>query len=717
MYYTASASIRRFAFARPAFRVNKIYSQVRRYANVNNDDGNIEKENVVKDTATKDNSLEHKLTINQGEGFQVDKVQETVNVTRNEIIEKIPLIHANMNVEDITKNDNNVVMPLKTKDEIEYITKCKEKLFEWVNNQKEFPDKAEAESTKYKIFDIYPTIPVRSKIPEIPSKYLKKNNEEIEDPNKLLNFYKQLTRYSYPRQERDLYVKIKTFYNIHKDDDNIKLEFLKYHLRRNFTIVPKQILKMNQDLFKNEKLYLTLIEENSNIFKECKLGKSSLEKLIRRLNHNKIKISGNLIYKLSFILPNQLRHYFIELLKNKMNEDDLNLIIQDNLNMNNFNDYPTFDKLKNAIYNNEIKLTYGYYILLNKLMIKDFKIDEGLKLINYLIIIKKYEIPTFLCKYTLDLILSKNMQLLLPSSVLLQKITNNELKNYSSKRLISLILASKIINKNTITLMLFFNKSKLLDIKREQNKFFKKIEETNDEELINFYKEFEESTEFKELNKFFHKIYFSNDTYFKAGNLKFNEYNKINKLLPPFRKISNLYKEIDELFQKNNFNLTSIWLDYLTTIFNGNEKNLEISSQIALYYCNSLILNNKFPKFGRLVYGTIITTVCHLKNVYNIDIRFKMLSILSLHIVKNSNTVKDDIDYKTAASIMQEFKLVKNDFFKEDLLNYPLLEIILEDIESGKNFAEYNHLYNLMQELEWSTADLDILNEVPASNE
>ena len=411
----------------------------------------------------------------------------------------------------------------------------KQNLERWISKQQSFP---KGDENDFEIFNRLHHNPIRKNVPEYPESIsgLKFKESTETDRKNVLKYFKELTRFSYPKKEKIVAKAIKQVYKKYRSLTAVQDEYLCYSVKKNNGESITRLLKNKEVYYQRPSTYTTLLEMTS-IFKNSKNSLASLRSITKRLDNNDIPISNELVYKLYYMLPIDAGRFMVKQLEDKM---DVRALL---------NDVPylkieSFDELKQKLLLDEVKFTYASYIQLSKLMTKENRIAEGLNFIQQLVFMHRLELPLSLCKFTVDLVLAHDPHLCVPFAVSMQRFTGCSLKMYAAYRATVLLLASKVLTKETITLFKLLVASSAWKVKIFTNELLQNISESgNRGELLDYFAPDAEDAEYAELKRVFQTFYASNDIAFKPG-FDASFYEPIYKLFPTYKKFEIMRTEI-----------------------------------------------------------------------------------------------------------------------------------------------------------------------------
>lgn len=583
-----------------------------------------------------------------------------------------------------TIKSNEDEAPANSKDF--HLFNIKKNLARWISEQdvNNLPNPKE----KFTIFPILSSNPIRKNIPEIPESISKLKFKEITENDKenILEYFKQLTRYSYPKKEKNVQKAIKPLYKKYRSLPEIKDEYLYFVIKKNNGEVVDKLLRGDPEYYKRPQTYSSLLDMTL-IFKNSKASLINLRSLTKRLADNKIPLTNELIYKLNYTLPNKIRHFFINEVNQLIPTDE---IISD-ASVFKINSY---DKLKNDLIIGDIDFTYASYIQLVKTMIKENRLIEGLNFIQHLIFLNQCEIPLLLCKYTADMALAHNIHLCIPISISLQRITGCSLKVYTFYRVETSLVASKILNNDLLVLFKLLFNSSSWRIKQLTDSVINNIEKSDltDEEkgnLIRYFlltkEEMKDDIIFNELNQLFTTLYSSNDISFKPG-FDNSIYEPIYKLFPSYNRFNTLRAELNKAENLNEF-----WEHSIKTYSQTNPPLFTSLCQEVVY---NFIENNKLEK--------IFPFVKYMKDVYNINIEYLSYLRLFTDIVKKLNP--DSLNksrYRLA--VLLAYKLNLNQYTVCKAFNdlYPITSEIYNKVDKTESDDLNDEWFELIDKVSW----------------
>jgi hypothetical protein len=609
--------------------------------------------------------------------------------------------NTNKTFEDaISNNDERSENVSKYYDDIK-TSVINENLNEWIKNQEKFPKGIEKDFT---IFYKLSGNPMRYNIPEIPefASKLKFKDATEEEKNKIVDYYRELVRYIYLKREKQTFQHMRPIYKKFHSIPEIKDEYLHYLIKKaNIQELELLLTRQGNYYYNTPKTYSSLLD-NIKIFKNSKHSIINLKRITKLLSKYNIPINNELIYKLYYTLPLDSKKFLFNSLQDKM---DIDKLLEDRLNLK-LNDY---DLIKSKLLTNEINLSYPIYIKLVNTMIKEIRIEEGFKLINYLIIHNKIELPTPLVKLTIDLIISNEPHLAIPAALYLQRITGSSLKTYTLDKLATMITSSKVVNKEHIDLLNLILNSTTWRVKSYRKQYRKIIEDSNVEEdkekLLKIFdnklfKSSDELVKYEKLEELFNESYVCKDTFYKAG-FDINNYEGIFKLFITYKKYYIMKTEILDEFSKisNISEFVKIW-DEKIKPFNKLNKPLFMKLN-RLVITDILLPQNQYFK--------IISFVNYLKTNYNLNLDYFAYLQVILKIIRNPEIQDKEVlkstDLQLATLLSYCIKFSEHDILKNLLTDYPILTEILNTSHDKKNDEAFNKSWNeMVKETEWDPA-------------
>ncbi|KAG0670758.1 hypothetical protein C6P40_004086 [Pichia californica] len=587
-------------------------------------------------------------------------------------------------------NDNNKKKFTKRN----YVLDMKKNLTSWIDlqNIENFPSPAPPQSPFKKLF----SNPVRKNIPNLSPIVTQAKFQDLTTANKneIIKYFKELGRFSYPKKEKIVQEIRKSIYDKYKSFIEIRDENFYFNVKKNNGQFIERALRNSKLLYQREQTYLSLLEMTS-IFKNSKLSLVHLASITKQLVNNEIPISNELIYKLYYTLPLEVRKHFTGLIEGYT---DINIVVFDSEAFKLSN----FDQIKDNLLSEILPFSYGSYIQLSKLMVKENRVIEGLNLIQHLIFINKCEIPLMLAKYTTDLILAHDMHLCVPAAISLQRITGCSLKVYVMNRVETSLIASNILNDEILLLLrLFFDSSnwKVSQLKDEVVKNIEKSDHENNvkENYINQIlikeNEFEQDENYKQLKELFRKQYTSNDILFRPGsNIELLE--PIFKLFPSYHLFQILRQELHQA--QGSDGLLNFWND---KVENLHKSNPPLFSKISEEYVNVFIERNEQEK--------VLPFVKFMRSQYKVNIDYTSYLKLFINIVKELDS--DNLNKsKMGLAVLLARVLNLNIYITTKAFNdaYPIVEEIYDIVE----LSPKNKLLNEWLEIQY---DIESNSKIP----
>lgn len=581
----------------------------------------------------------------------------------------------------------------------------KDYLERWINSQETFPKGTEND---FKLFHRFSSNPSRYYIPEMPEYLEDKKFKEVteKDRKDIINHFRSLVRYSYPRSEKKVFQQMKPIIKKFGSYPEIKDELLYYHIKKGNIANVKELCRTKGNYYYYKpSTYLSFLD-TIRIYKNSKESLAELRKITKHLIDYNIPISNHLIYKLYYTLPLEPRKYLYHRLNEVM---DIESVLFDKA----YHSIPTFDIIKDKLIHKEIKFSYGSYIQLNKLMMKEMRIEEGFRLINYLISNQRVEISPFLVKYTIDLILAHEPHLAIPLTLYLQRLTGSSLKVYTINRLSKMIVSTRAVSKDTINLMNCLHDVGSWQKKPIWDQFisnFDQLDSNTKEELLSYCdpltRTSEEREYYENLNTLFTTTYTTNDLAYKFG-YDIEKFDEIFKLFLTFKKFNILRDEILTKYSKceSESDFIDIWNSTI-------EPFAKKDKPLFMKLCR-LIIKDIFLVHGQ--YYKIISFVNYIKEAYGYNIEYFAYLKIFFKISANQeyfemNEISESqlrdmlksTDLQLAILIANHYKFKDTEFIKSFIERNPIIFKLLEVANNSKNntlFAE--NFKNVIEEIKW----------------
>ena len=568
----------------------------------------------------------------------------------------------------------------------------KENLHKWISEQESFPKGTEF----FPIFDKIENNPVRRTLPKINDKLMNLDIEKLteKDEKDILNFMKEYTRYSYMRRETEVNNIVCKIYDKYQSIPEIKYEFYKFQVKKNHTKIITSILKKEPHLINDSNILLTSFE-SVTIFKNCKESLGDIRKFTKKLAMNKVPITNKLIYTLYYTLPMDAKHFFKKELLEKM---DFNATVFDS----DCTRIKTFHEIKLLLKKKELKLSYGSYHRLVNLMCREFRIAEGLSIINYIILKQRIELPVFLANYTIEMIAAYSSHLAIPSSLFLQRITGCSLKSLAIYKIEKFIAASKVLDKDTfdlLNMLLQSSKWKRKEIMDEVTYNISKCTKFKSDELFELLeirkKPVDELKEYNKINDIFQKRFTKNDIAFRPG-FQFQEYDKIFNLFPNMKKFTYIEKDILDGLKNNDskFNLSEYFIANISPLSNVKKDTFVRSCELII----DILLKER-------QYHKIVPFVNYIKEVNGIDITYTsyLKTIISICSKKElSNESIDDNTQLKLSVILANYLFIRPKMMIQELLDkYPILVKVLNKSWSSESNIYAKMYESYVEEVKW----------------
>lgn len=558
-----------------------------------------------------------------------------------------------------------------------HVIHLKQNLESWILQQKSFPKGDEND------FEIFPTLrnnPIRKNIPEYPQSIsgLKFQESTEADRKNVLDYFKELTRFSYPKKEKMVAKAIRQVFKKYRSLKTIQDEYLYYSVKKNNGETIRRLLRNRPEYYERPSTYSYLLGMTT-LFKNSKNSLASLRSLTKRLSNNNIPISNELVYKLYYSLPIDAARFMVKQLESKM---DVRALLRDVLVLK----IESFDQLKQKLTLDEIKFTYGSFIQLSKLMVKENRVSEGLNFIQHLVFLHRVEIPSALCKLTVDLVLAHDPHLCIPLAVSMQRFTGCSLKLYATYRVTVLLLASRVLTKETIILFKLLIESSAWKVKLFTNELLTNISQSeNKEELLGYFtSEDINEGQLAELNKEFQTFYASNDIAFKPG-FDASAYEQIYRLFPTYKKFDIMRSELSE----EGKDLRKEWENTIVPYANSNKP---LFSKLCRAVGNILIERSQFDK--------IVPFVEYVKHVHHCNIEYDMYLATFIKLVSLDAPTKTDIQL---AELLAHFLNISRVTVVKAFLNkYPVTDEIFDVVENIREFKNLDQAWaSLIKEAAW----------------
>lgn len=552
----------------------------------------------------------------------------------------------------------------------------KQNLERWISNQQTFP---KGDENDFEIFNKLHHNPIRKNVPEYPESIsgLKFQESTESDRENVLSYFKELTRFSYPKKEKFIAKAIKQVYKKYRSLKTVQDEYLCYSVKKNNGESVTRLLKNKPIYYQRPSTYSTLLEMTS-IFKNSKNSLASLRSITKRLDNNNIPISNELVYKLYYMLPIDASRFMVKQLEDKMDVRTL------------LNDVPylrieSFDEMKQKLLLDEVKFTYASYIQLSKLMTRENRIAEGLNFIQRLVFMHRLELPLSLCKYTVDLVLAHDPHLCVPFAVSMQRFTGCSLKMYAAYRATVLLLASKVLTKETITLFKLLVASSTWKVKIFTNELLQHISESDNRgELLEFFASSIEDADHAELKRVFQTFYASNDIAFKPG-FDASFYEPIYRLFPTYKKFDIMRTEVFS----DNKDLRQQWEATIVPYASSNK---------PLFYKFCREVGATLVERGE--YEKVVPFVQYVKNVHDCNIEYDTYLGLFLKLVSldEPNTAQIQL----AILLAHYVNLRRTMMVKAFLDKYPTTDEVFAALENDKASKNLDQAWALLvKETAW----------------
>lgn len=612
------------------------------------------------------------------------------NIVRSKVFTRCFTL-SKSNLEDRTGEQHGEFKPTKREFTQKNELLIKENLRKWIGQQ--YGQLPRGNGKNFAIFKTLKHTAIRNKLPEAPSFLGEMKPEEIgkQEKRKIVSYMQNLTRYTYPHQVKNVSDAVEPVFKTYGSIPEIQLEYLYYQIKSGNHYGVRKLLATEPQYHDHIETYIYMLDM-INLLKNSKYSIKFLRQFTRELVKRKVSVNNELLYKLYYSLTLDCRRYLVKLLEDRM---DISALLYDH----HYLTITDYDTLVEKLLDKEIDFTYSSYIQLNKLMVKENRVEETLHNIKKLLSSRRVELPASLCHLTVETILTHYTHLALPASLYLQRLTGVSSKRYTLDRIASLILASGVFNESSIDLLnLIYETDKRHAGQRRKELSVSIGKKENSLELLEYLnpknKSEQEYQKFEQTGKLFRCRYQANDVAFKPG-FDIVDYEPIFRLFPSYNRFATVRGSLLES-TANGEKLNDLWSSKIEPFAKSNPP---LFNQLSCMLVTDVLLKKK-------EYCKIISFVTYLRERYHVDISYNSYLETIKNIVRDFKGTNVDIEesqqIKLAILLTQTLQFQQHEFLQVFIKQNPIMEKVLGFASAKKDRLTNPHKFKaLVNENRW----------------